>query len=210
MKFHELISSVNYLDVLEFLVRIYYPDEEPNLDADVKDARSITGIVLSHLMVFMQLKEMEPVPDKMRICVQHITYDEIMKKECDYYIVDGMNGTTNRDQILEEGREITDDMDENFLNAETGYAIEFTSWKRWLGMDIDKETLEQFSPVEIVAHCLNEMTVVSYDEDEIKNELDKLKKQVEDIKSGKAKTKSFSSVKEMMKEMGLDDDKIND
>ena len=46
-------------------------------------------------------------------------------------------------------------------------AIEFARWERWLGMEIAPSTLRQFSPPEIVAHCLHEMSFVGYDQDEI-------------------------------------------
>jgi len=41
-----------------------------------------------------------------------------------------------------------------------GYAIEFTEWKQWLGMDIASVTLKRFLELEIITHCLYEMTFI--------------------------------------------------
>ena len=38
-----------------------------------------------------------------------------------------------------------------------GVAIEFTSWDKWLGMEISPLALKEFSEPEIICHCLNEM-----------------------------------------------------
>jgi hypothetical protein len=46
--------------------------------------------------------------------------------------------------------------------------IEFLPWRKWLGMDIDKNSLTNFSEQEIVVHCLYEMTFEGFDEDKIK------------------------------------------
>ncbi|MCU0360989.1 MAG: hypothetical protein MUF75_09775 [Bacteroidia bacterium] len=37
-------------------------------------------------------------------------------------------------------------------------ALEFVSWKEWLGMTIEGKTIQSFSQLEIICHCLNEMT----------------------------------------------------
>lgn len=43
------------------------------------------------------------------------------------------------------------------------YALEFMGWDKWLGMSIAPETLERFAEVEIIAHCLFEMTFTGFD-----------------------------------------------
>ncbi len=54
-------------------------------------------------------------------------------------------------------------------NEEENYSqgIEFMPWPQWLGMDINKETLEDFSEQEIIVHCLYEMCFVGFSEEEI-------------------------------------------
>ncbi len=47
------------------------------------------------------------------------------------------------------------------------FNLALTPWNEWLGMVISTETLQQFSPEEIVAHCLIEMTRFGADESKI-------------------------------------------
>lgn len=70
------------------------------------------------------------------------------------------------------------DEDDDFPNA-----LEFTPWSQWLNMEISAESLEEFTELEILAHCLFEMTFVAFDEVEIQDELNSFKKSVEDYRS---------------------------
>jgi hypothetical protein len=63
-----------------------------------------------------------------------------------------------------------------------GYAIEFLEWDKWLGMDLAIETTKNFSDLEIIAHCLYEMTFVDFDEDAIQGQIKTLNDRVEDYK----------------------------
>lgn len=49
--------------------------------------------------------------------------------------------------------------------------IEFTPWCEWLGMEISKETTQEFTEQEIIVHCLYEMTYVGFYEEKIQNKL---------------------------------------
>jgi hypothetical protein len=51
--------------------------------------------------------------------------------------------------------------------SSVGYALEFVPWQEWLGMDISKTTISDFSKAEIVCHCLYEMTFFGTSEKEI-------------------------------------------
>jgi len=62
-------------------------------------------------------------------------------------------------------------------------ALEFTTWDKWLGMDIDSLTLKEFTEQEIICHCLNEMTYAGFDEEGIQTEFTKLKSIVDEYKS---------------------------
>ncbi|MBA6154212.1 DUF6557 family protein [Gelidibacter maritimus] len=69
-------------------------------------------------------------------------------------------------------------------NKEETYSqgIEFVSWRKWLGMDISKESLANFSELEIIVHCIYEMTFVGFTEEAIQekiNEIEKSKKERE-------------------------------
>lgn len=63
-----------------------------------------------------------------------------------------------------------------------GYAIEFLEWDKWLGMDIATETTKNYSDLEIIVHCLYEMTFIDYDEDGIQGQLKTLNDRIEDYK----------------------------
>ena len=69
------------------------------------------------------------------------------------------------------------------------YAIEFTPWNRWLGMEIEKKTLKMFPEIDIICHCLWEMTWMGFTEKKIQKEIKSLvkttKKIKKDIKAGK-------------------------
>jgi hypothetical protein len=54
------------------------------------------------------------------------------------------------------------------------FAIEYTPWSEWLGMEIDKRSLKNFTELEIIAHCLHEMTYAGFEQDEIQAQMDKL------------------------------------
>lgn len=52
-------------------------------------------------------------------------------------------------------------------NDEHSYAIEFTKWEQWLGMEVNQSTLREYSELEIIAHSLWEMTFVGYSQEAI-------------------------------------------
>lgn len=54
------------------------------------------------------------------------------------------------------------------------WAIEFTDWKEWIGMEISEETLKENTEIDILVHCLWEMTFVGFSNKNIKNEKNKL------------------------------------
>ncbi len=62
------------------------------------------------------------------------------------------------------------------------YAIEFLEWDKWLGMDLAKETTKNFSDLEILAHCLYEMTFIDYNEQAIQKQFKSLNNKLEDYK----------------------------
>lgn len=59
------------------------------------------------------------------------------------------------------------------------FAMEFAPWAEWLGKPIAKENLENFSVFENIAHCLCEMTFISFDEKDINNSFARLMKSYE-------------------------------
>lgn len=54
------------------------------------------------------------------------------------------------------------------LNSVTkSYAIEFVKWENWLIIELAPETIANFNELEIIAHCLCEMTSCGYEQDQI-------------------------------------------
>lgn len=86
-------------------------------------------------------------------------------------------------------------------------ALEFTSWDKWLGMDIDEKTLQDFTEFEIISHCLYEMTFISFDQEIIQEEIDKLEKLANEIRnmSEKEKKVKLKSWDELKNELNWDD-----
>ncbi len=52
-----------------------------------------------------------------------------------------------------------------------GYAIEFSPWSWWLAQDLHEDTLK-LPPIDILCHCLHEMTYCGYSQDEVKTRSD--------------------------------------
>ena len=67
------------------------------------------------------------------------------------------------------------------LKNDEEHALEFHPWSEWSNMEISQETLDKFSPEEICAHCLAEMTVFGFSEKEIKEKSQLLNKILEDL-----------------------------
>ena len=79
-----------------------------------------------------------------------------------------------------------------------GFAIEFTPWTEWVGMRIEKKTLKLFSEIDILCHCLWEMTWSGFTEEKVQKEIRELERRVKDIKSGKAKCVPWSEFKKKL------------
>lgn len=80
-------------------------------------------------------------------------------------------------------------------------------WENWLGMGLAPETLENFSELEIIAHCLYEMTFCGYEQDEIQKQIDTINKTVEEYKNltdeeKKEQTISLNDLKKKLDEKG--------
>ena len=105
--------------------------------------------------VFSKLQTIEPQEVAIDIILTQHYDDETLEPSC--VDVSGINLNATEDDIT------------------IGLAIEFSPWNDWLGMGIDKSTLKEFTDLEIIAHCLYEMTYAGYDENEIKKELNEIK-----------------------------------
>jgi hypothetical protein len=89
-------------------------------------------------------------------------------------------------------------------NITKSLAIEFTTWNEWLGMEIEENTLHHFPELEIISHCMYEMTFIGFDEEEIKEQMDSLKKTMEEYKNmtDEEKKANATSLDDLLKELG--------
>ena len=90
---------------------------------------------------------------------------------------------------------------------EFSQAILFTAWNKWLGMEISQESLQHFSELEIISHCLYEMTFVGFEEDEIQEEFNSIEKSAEEFKkmTDEEKKANTTSLEELMKDLENDE-----
>ena len=170
MKFGELVDEIEWEEVKEALERNYEPGEE-NLEG--------------YQEVFWKLKTIEPTESKMRICIEYVDESKFFSKDVEpecYWNIFGRNGTINKDT---EDAPFFKEAKEEWLNAETTFAIEFTPWKEWLAMEIDKGTANniELMRADIVAHCLYELTFCGYEEEEIAEKMDEINKSMEEVKN---------------------------
>jgi hypothetical protein len=133
--------------------------------------------------VFKELKMMEPVDTNISIILSH-EIDDFDNEE--YVNVSGYYNDHPKENGLTES-----------------LALEFTPWNEWLGMEIDSKTLSDFSELELICHCLFEMTFFSFDQKKIQEEIERIHGMVEDIKNmsedeKKEKLIPFEKVKEML------------
>lgn len=114
--------------------------------------------------VFEKLIITEPIDYELDIVLTECNDDPIFEEDKESYVdVSGRKRIPDPDSITES------------------YALEFLEWDKWLGMDLAPETINSFSELEIIAHCLYEMTFISFDEDEIQEQLKSLNDSVEEF-----------------------------
>jgi DNA gyrase/topoisomerase IV subunit A len=148
---------------------------------------------------------LELYPDQIKLIdtYEHIFKDLQLKEPIESVI-----------QLILKQHTNDNDPDDNYVEVsgldldETALGLDFTPWQEWLGMDLSVATLENFTELEIIAHCLWEMTFIGFDEVHIQNELSSLQQSIEDLQNmtdeeRKANTKTWDEFK---KELGLDGD----
>lgn len=152
-----------------------YPDQDKMLD--------------EYRNVYEKLKITEPADyDELEIILTEYDCDPHFESEKETYV------DISGQKKIPEPNTITN-----------GYAIEFLDWDKWLGMDLAVETTKNFSDLEIIAHCLYEMTFIDYDEEAIQGQLKSLNDTVEEYKKltdeeKKQKTISLDELKKRLDE----------
>ncbi|MBC8248049.1 MAG: hypothetical protein H8E90_00090 [Anaerolineales bacterium] len=152
MKFKELLSKYEWDDIGPVLVRLYQ-DQEKNL--------------AGYRQVFETLRTIQPVETKMRLAIEDVL-DEFAGEY--YASVSGKDGTLMKDLIPPVP------VDEEAGNREVSYGLELTDWAEWLDMEIEPETLSRYTEVDIIGHCLWEMTFFGYSEEDIKKTVEELER----------------------------------
>lgn len=112
--------------------------------------------------IYRNLQEMKVEENKIKIIIDQ-DYDEETGELC-FPDVYGRND--NEKDVLKEA-----------------LALEFVPWQEWLGMTIEERTMKNFNELEIIAHCLYEMTFMGYEEEEIQNQLLEIMKIEEEYKN---------------------------
>ena len=104
-----------------------------------QDADSQDEFVLAHEYVYGTIRKLRPEPDGMVIAI-----DPEEENGVHDFHVHGINP-----------------------GADDSWGLTFARWERSLGTEVAPSTLWRFSPSEIVAHCLHEMSFVGYDHETI-------------------------------------------
>ena len=161
MTLKDLINRHHWAGVKYHLLEAY-PDEAEQIDA--------------YDLVYEALIRQSPEVGARRIVLE----ERLGIDDRTYIDVSGRDGTLHKE--LDEFQYFKDVPDSDVANSEVSYALEFSPWAEWLGMEIDPATLAEFSEEAIIAHCMWEMTFVDFDETSIQESLDDLKATVEEIK----------------------------
>ena len=136
--------------------------------------------------VFEKLQTTEPAEyDELEIILTEYDCDLNFENEKETYVdVSGQKKIPDPDSIT------------------IGYAIEFLGWDKWLGMYLAPETLNKFSELEIIAHCLFEMTFVDYEEEAIQQKFKSISDTVEEYKklTDEEKNQKTISLEELKKQ----------
>lgn len=108
----------------------------------------------------------EPAENKDNLFID-IAYIEEDKEsgEDSYYSV---NGISEEDTKKED-------------NFDNGFAIEFLSFEEWLGLGITESILNNYSEIDIICHCLWEMTFTGFTTRQKQEEKDKLDEAIKEV-----------------------------
>lgn len=138
--------------------------------------------------VYEQLKQLIPEPSDSTIRLTEITDEDESYVSVDGYYTDGR-------------------VDERSGN--NALALDFTPWNQWVGMSVDAHTFGEFAELEIIAHCLYEMTFIAFDQEEIKEQLDDLNRTLDEYKNmtPEVRKNNTTSLEDFLK--GLDSEAEN-
>ena len=183
MIFKEIVDKTEWNEVEKKFAELY-PEQEKNIEG--------------YELVFEHLKILTPKDSRMTINIKFVEpdkEDKIFGDDEPWHDIFGTDGSMN--EYLE--------------GEEQSFAIELTEWEEWLSMKIGEETLKNYSKIDIISHCLWEMTFFGYNQEEIQGQKDELDRRVESIKDGTAELIPWEDVKSHLEEkLGIDLDKEDD
>jgi len=141
-------------------------------------------VVNAHRDVYENLVQLVEQTSDLQLEIRHIKNDDE-----EYHEVCGIKKVT-----------------ENGEKKSEAYAIEFKSWSEWLGMPITTYTEKNYNELEIISHCLYEMTFVGFTEEKIQHEWTKLKSTIEELEqmSDEERQKNTISLDDMLKKFGIE------
>ncbi len=162
MTLFELLESGGWPDTKAILLWSY-PDVAESLD--------------DYRLVLAKLRKLAPIESNMRIILRQ-TIREGLDDEPFVEVV-GRNGQLNRDQC--DFKCFQDSVDAEYANAETDFSLSLEPWEQWLGMRIDAGTLDEFAAPQIVAYCLWDMTFHGFEQWQVQETMDEIKRRVDEI-----------------------------
>jgi len=171
MILQDICKKVKYEDISKRMLELY-PNQDKLIDA--------------YQEVFTELLSLEiESVDNMKLCITHVISDY---DQTEYEDVHGKDGSFLKDF------DDKDYVDELGNKTEAFWALEFQTWAYWVSLPVDEETLKNYSELDIVVHCLWEMTFCGFSQEEIEIEKDSLENIVEGIKSGEIETYPFENL----------------
>lgn len=124
-----------------------------SISAGDNDIKRVAGSVVRYHAIYTELLKMRPKKSKYHIRVAERTDDFDKQK---YIGVDGYKTNPKKQ----------------------AYALEFTPWKEWLGMDMANLIQDEKKGL---AYCLWEMTFMGFDQGAIRKKLKKLDRSVKEV-----------------------------
>jgi hypothetical protein len=114
--------------------------------------------------VFSDLQRVNPKRDAMRIAIECAPMPGDDEKPVPG--VFGRDGTLNRD--LDDFNHLRKHATAEYGAEETKWSLSLRPWESWLGMTLEPKTLAAYTPAQVIALCLNEMTFHGFSEAEIR------------------------------------------
>lgn len=82
-----------------------------------------------------------------------------------------------------DGEETYVDVSGSKTSTKLSYSLEFLPWNKWLGMKIAQGSLLHYNYLDIVCHCLWEMTFMGFDQEDIAKTVKELADNAKEIKN---------------------------